>query len=366
MGENGNANAPANYGASPAADATVVTDDMHDQLKQWPLLAPWLETCDKIVRLVYDRADAAALRHQRMHQRLTKVAAICGTIAVVLVIVELAIAARRQHVGFVDWVEVLAALAALVAVALGLVASRLDSWLVERHKAERCRLLKFGFLIDPAVWQGDEKKADGCAVKLGDQLAAVDVVHTIEEPRKWLTQVHRPPFLTQLDDLRVNEKLVRQLVTYYRRMRLHVQINYFADRINRFALKDRFTRVLPQWLFFISVFAAFVHFVLMLFQEEPQGAELSIPSLAALLAAGMAAILPVLGAGIRTYRMANEFGRNVMRFESTRHVLAEMDRWLEDPADTKTVFLTLWCCEHTLEIEHREWLRLMAETEWFG
>ena len=26
----------------------------------------------------------------------------------------------------------------------------------------------------------------------------------------------------------------------------------------------------------------------------------------------------------------------------------------------------LWWCEHILESEHREWLRLMYETEWFG
>jgi hypothetical protein len=34
--------------------------------------------------------------------------------------------------------------------------------------------------------------------------------------------------------------------------------------------------------------------------------------------------------------------------------------------DAYDILRDLSCCEHILETEHREWLRRMYETEWFG
>ena len=352
--------------------AGAAPDDMHDRPEQWPLLAARLEECSKTLMPVYDRAGRAALRHQRQHQWLTKVAAAAGTIAVVVVILGLAVhqvwpTGEEKPVWLkgesLDFIEAFAVLAALLAVALGLLASHLDRWLIERHKAERCRLLKFAFLIDPVVWGDDPQKAADRLRRLREGAAALDAARAVEESQQWLAQIHRPAFLTEMWTYRGDRQLLQQLVAYYRATRLHAQIAYFGDRIARFKVRDHLTRVLPQWLFFASVIGAFVHFVLVLAKwERPLVWGVS----AALLAALVAALLPVLGAGIRTYRLANEFGRNIKRFESTRHVLAEMNLWLEEGADARTVFLTLWGCEHTLELEHREWLRLMADTEWFG
>ncbi|MFL5245320.1 MAG: hypothetical protein ACJ8FY_24755 [Gemmataceae bacterium] len=338
-----------------------VPDDIHDPALEWPLIAERIGECQALVEPVFDKADAAALSHQKTHQRLTKVAAVSATFAVVLAIVELPRLIPRDEI--LVFAEVLAALAALLAVVLGLVASQLNHWLVERYKAERCRLLKFAYLIDPVIWGSNQQKKSDRVAKLREDVSVIDKVQTIEEPQKWLTEVHRPAFLTELGEYQGDEQVLRQLIGYYRATRLHAQIEYFGNRIKRFAFRDRVTRILPQWLFFISVLAAFVHFsVLFLQPEKSQEAHLS----AAVSLALLAAVLPVFGAGIRTYRMANEFGRNVKRFESTRHVLSEMDHWLEENVDAKTALLTLWSCEHTLEIEQREWLRLMAETEWFG
>ena len=30
------------------------------------------------------------------------------------------------------------------------------------------------------------------------------------------------------------------------------------------------------------------------------------------------------------------------------------------------IFRLLWQCERIMEVEHREWLRLMIKAEWFG
>jgi hypothetical protein len=382
--------------------ASRAVDDMEDRPEQWPALAARLEECRQIIEPVYRKADAAAMRHQRMHQWLTKIAAFSGTLAVLVVIIGLPFhpvlrnnsspsnqalnetpnegskqesnetsnegsSKALKIVGEIsDTLEPVAALAAFAAVLLGLIVAKLDRWLVERHKAERCRLLKFGFLTDPALWGGDEQKLKDRIDQLRNEVAAIDAVRTIEEPRRWLAEVHNPPFLGDVEDYRGGELLLRQLITYYRNMRLHAQIDYFHNRIDRYASRDQFTKRLPQWLFFASVFAALVHFILNYIAQQHDPSQQQPWYTAAVGTAYVAAILPVLGAGIRTYRMANEFGRNVRRYESTEHMLKERDKWLERGMDAKSLFLTLWSCEHTLEIEHREWLRLMAETEWFG
>ena len=108
-----------------------------------------LTSCHKILFRRYQKSDKAALRHQKHHKRLTIIAVVCGAIAVLFAIIQLS--------GFFlfpwpMWVEVLAALITFVAVVLGIEQARHPRWLLERHKAERCRFLKFRALIDPALW----------------------------------------------------------------------------------------------------------------------------------------------------------------------------------------------------------------------
>jgi hypothetical protein len=39
---------------------------------------------------------------------------------------------------------------------------------------------------------------------------------------------------------------------------------------------------------------------------------------------------------------------------------------LQRETDAATIFRLLWQCERIMDNEHREWLRLMIEAEWFG
>jgi len=138
----------------------------------------------------------------------------------------------------------------------------------------------------------------------------------------------------------------------------------------------------------------------------------------------LAALLPAAAAGMRTWRSAFEFSRNKGRFEAAHHALRDLETRLvnegfsaveaertasprpadrrvsegekqgltdlpfhefrmrtEDDAprsnhppaqlddediDAYAILRDLSWCEHILETEHREWLRLMYETEWFG
>ena len=186
-----------------------------------------------------------------------------------------------------------------------------------------------------------------------------------------------------------------------------------ADERNEHRILDR----LPAWLFFASVTAV----VLKFFADVPHvffaSSHGPVPEWFAnsheagiFLTVLGAASLPVLAAGVRTWRAAFEFSRNKSRFQAAHRALAELEeRIIHDGVDAfgavqsspvlqvtmrreETIGASqtslsveqgrantpgalvdaypmvrdLWWCEHILESEHREWLRLMYETEWFG
>src|SRR4051794_17472552 len=112
-----------------------VTDDMTDtpaELARWPALAGSLRHCETGKGPAFRAADQAALAHQRTHRRLTQLAAVCGTVAVLAAIAQLAFPRLvARHV--LEALEFIAAVAAAGAVVLGVASLRLTKWLLERH-----------------------------------------------------------------------------------------------------------------------------------------------------------------------------------------------------------------------------------------
>lgn len=94
---------------------------------------------NNFLSLKRNMADKAALRHQKYHRWLTIFAAGFGTIAILSAIIYLS---KFFPTPWPMWVEALAAVMALAAVLLGLIHARQAQWLLHRHKAELCRLLK--------------------------------------------------------------------------------------------------------------------------------------------------------------------------------------------------------------------------------
>ena len=155
------ADVPGAHTAGGGSSSISAHDEMADPLherQQWPLLHDPLELCERTVNKVYRVADAEAQQYQRNHQSITAPAAVFGTTAVLWAIVQLSSFVRERGLLPTSG-EFVAALIALFAVILGLVASFQRRYLLERHKAERYRLLKFGFLIDPDLYTGNEAEA---------------------------------------------------------------------------------------------------------------------------------------------------------------------------------------------------------------
>jgi hypothetical protein len=80
----------------------------------------------------------------------------------------------------------------------------------------------------------------------------------------------------------------------------------------------------------------------------------------------MAAIFPIVAAGVRTWRGAFEFGRNSLRFESMAHHLEHLMSELDKAQTPEAKLAILRRGEYAMESEHRAWMRLMMEAEWFG
>ena len=85
-----------------------------------------------------------------------------------------------------------------------------------------------------------------------------------------------------------------------------------------------------------------------------------------MLLVGFAAALPVIAAGFRSYRGSREFERNALRHQATRDSLEELERQLRTSSNLNEKFRLLGFCELVLEMDCREFMRLLCEVEWYG
>lgn len=368
---------------SPCVGVETFPDDMHDFSEDpstWGRLADVLLICQRDIEGVYADADREANHCQGQHKNLTIVAVAAGTFAVIVAILQLT--ELRRSFAPMPILEGVTALIAIGAVVAGIWLKRQPGWFLARHKAERCRFLKFRFLIDPALWIGTHPQR---AERIDKLPLEVDEIQQLDLPglRKWAEEGMVPQAPKRGASCLAAPVDLRELIDYYIKKRLCNQMNWFNKRAQQLSHRDRLLKRLPPLLFFGSVFAALVHFTyneLVNLAGAPAqvsllGASIEV-SLALIL---VAAILPVLGGGFHTLRSAYQFARNRSRYTAALEGLkpsydalkAESQNLAttgEGFAQTSasTIFYHMWRSEQIMEAEHREWLRLMMQAEWFG
>jgi hypothetical protein len=153
--------------------------------------------------------------------------------------------------------------------------------------------------------------------------------------------------------------ITSEVLDYYRTRRLEYQLDFFRKRANEYLKLQKATMHVPAVLFLASVGAVLLHYGHDLFTRAERLDTFSRWMIV------LAASLPVIGGAIRTFVLAYEAARNAYRYRAKAMALASIKSALEHATGPRSQFLALWSCEQTLENEHREWLRLMLEAEWF-
>jgi Protein of unknown function (DUF4231) len=368
---------PEVHAASPHISPDM--RDSNDDLLSYPSLVGPLKNC-QLIENNFRAADSQAVKFQARHRAAIYIAAVAAPIAVVAAILELA---SRKTGGLLlgpgetvpRLVEPVAALVAVAAVAVGWSLRYQAKWLFYRHQAEQCRFLRYKFLTHPMLWSADPEKWIAGELSL---IAGMPRHSAVKEAVN--APLPHGPFLGL--HCRLPRPTLEDLSRYYLAKRLAPQKEYLANRAQRNEIKDWLRYYLP-WGFFLSIVAV-TSKVLM----PRSGWGLSVVVVAGLLAA----LLPVVAAGFRTYLAAFEFSRNKSRFQSAHDALSDLERRLiddtlaaghgdqgqgtsgvtsfriaeNDDTDAYPVLRDLSWCELILRGEHLEWLRLMHDAEWFG
>jgi len=349
--------APATPKIGKGRSSYDLFDDPTEIKEKWPLLDEVLSRCEQVIGPAYAESDNLAGRFQKWHQLITGVCAIAATAAVLFGIVQLAFPEPSEWLALhVPALEVFCAVTAGTLVVLASFVALKLLWMVGRHRTERLRMAKFRFLIDPETWCGESPLAARLE-RLEDEVRLIrGVTHAsfLEWAEGAIQHVEPPrPFTCPLSE----GAPLDQLIDYYRTKRLNYQRVYFSNCVKLFGRMDMLTRWVVPLLFYGSVLCVLAHFV---FETWSHGQGLHDISRVLLF---LAASLPAVAGGLRALRAANEYSRNRTRYRTAALALTHLDEILMRPKPPEDKLRDMDFCEQTLDLEHREWGRLMIESE---
>ena len=403
---------PESAKASPAS-ASVTTlphqrraakDEMNDaaELKEYEILMDQgddakyrplsnaLSLVQETIHQPFVRCDKQALDQQKCYQLISIAAVVGGALTILIAIFEFIFRSREVPL---TWTEAVIAAITLLLIGIGQGFQFKEEWLTARYKAENLRLLKFRTLTDSRLWC---PPFDMTLLReeLEDEVRRLEA-HKYEKAKAWASEgVHpricAPPCETPCEDA------LHELIDYYRPKRLHSQTEYLSQKAEKSERKGAWTARVVRWLFFASFAFVLTHLVLQMHaQFETQaaqeataqaakehgtdahldglhttqtisGAASADDALFTMILIGLAAALPVAAAGFRSYRGSREFERNALRHQATRDSLEELERQLRTSSNLNDKFRLLGFCELVLEMDCREFMRLLCEVEWYG
>jgi hypothetical protein len=392
-------------------------DDMNDaaELKEYEIkiaqghhaqYRPLFNALSLVQDTIYQpfvRCDKQALKYQKCYQWISIAALLGGAATLLVAIFEFIFPAFEL---FLTLTEAGVALITLGLIVYGRDRQFKEKWLTSRYKAENLRLLKFRNLTDSRLWCPpiDMKLL---REELEDEVHRLEG-HNYEKAKAWASEgVHpricAPPCADTCDEA------LHELIDYYRPKRLHTQTEYLSQKAEKSESTGAWTSLVVRALFFTSFAFVLAHLVLQLPAlykkfEAPRHAPAATTQAAAedgtnaradglnatqtasagdatgtaantapadyahlaVYLVAFAAAFPIVAAGFRSYRGSREFERNALRHQATRDSLEELERQLRTSSDLNDKFRLLGFCELILEMDCREFMRLLSEVEWYG
>ena len=331
----------------------------HGQTQFEPLFHAIRIVQEKIFE-AYSRFDTEAVRYRKRYLGTSIFAVAFGATSVFFAVVEV-MNLRLPLDLEAGRLEILFTLATLTLIAIGLVGKYKENWILSRYKAENLRLLKFSKLTDPSMWcePGDLEAA---ASELEEDVEEISG-QKYDDAKVWASKGIHPKAACAPCENRCPEAL-HELVDYYVPKRLEVQIRYLERRSERQEhLGERYSTAVLA-LFWGSFAFVLAHIAVGIFEKPDYTPRHPLHVLDLLALAAL--FLPILAAGVRTYRAANEFERNSLRHRATLDSLHALSRKLHAEKDLGEKFKLVGFCELVLEADSREFVRLVSEAEWYG
>jgi len=187
---------------------------------QYSEIGDILLACAPVVKEFY-LADCKAFSYHEEFRENARKAAWYGTGAIVLAVFVLLLRQFVQtdsRIWMLTALEGFAALYALVVVVRGINKAHKEKWLLERNRAERCRLLKFGILIDKEIW-GNTSSANYYE-KVGGPLAEIRS-NDVNGLWEWVAKDPPPQCVSPEMDIFIHPKALNQLIDYYQKKGLN-------------------------------------------------------------------------------------------------------------------------------------------------
>ncbi len=309
---------------------------------------------------IHDRSSREASRLAARFRSLTLWSVGAGFAALALLALEISLpawmsvptaaAANALRAG-----EAAAAVLALGACIWNAAAGASRKSVLELHRAERCRLLKYRFLVDPNVWTHRGSESQERRERFRRDAGEIQTL-TADRLADWASRdtVAFAPTLPVGSG--IDTHTVHTLVDYYQERRLDPRLEELGRAIGGSPARDGFVR-LSSALFFAAVALVAVH----LFLDLPFVALASAPRVPravwSAVAAVLAVVLPALAIALRLSRAASGFASDRARLAGAHHALSELSGRLQKASGAEAIFRELGFCEDVLETHHREWLR---------
>ncbi len=343
----------------PRSDRSDVDDPPEALASSYPLHDA-LAMSRELLLPIHERSSQEASRLASRLRSLTLWSVGAGFAALALLALQISLASWMPAPSAAATNAIRIAEAAAAALALGAGgwnaasgASRKS--VLELHRAERCRLLKYRFLVDPALWTRRGSESEDRRERFRRDAGEIQTL-TADRLADWASRdtVAFAPTLPVGSG--IDTHTVHTLVDYYQERRLDPRLDELGRAIGRLPARDGVVR-LSSALFFAAVALVAAH----LFLDLPFVGLASVPrvprAIWSAIAAVVAVVLPALAMALRLFRDESGFASDRARLAGAHHALSELSGRLQKASGAEAIFRELGFCEDVLETHHREWLR---------
>lgn len=344
-----------------------------------------IQSINSTILPYYEKANKASNDAQKLHKRFSKITIFSVIAAAIFGIIQVSKIYQSELLLLIETVAIVLAVGSwIIDVLLGCH----NRWIIERHKAERYRFLKFRQVIDPLH-----------ADTFRDECQAIEDIHSdtcLKRFSRWISVANQENGLvsnwTEAAGLSIDDYSFKpgapdtqfwELVRYYICVRLRYQISYYEGKSRQNAGLAILHKFVGPCLFFIIALMTIAH----VFYDW--GGDYSVEAAASVahyefgigfILIFIAALLFVIHSGLKIMKGIFAFPLIQKVYHSTGKALSrcndELVQYLKKavsgeikPGEKEYIksvdrsLMLLYNCEEIMQREHAFWFAIISQTE---